>query len=191
LLGALGDLEDYVAPGHESNGPAGWVGDPRGVDWIVVGGESGEDARPMHPEWAREIRDQAVSAGVAFHFKQWGAWAPISGSDLDHDALYRSNVVARRGGDQGVLDELHGRYCTVESLILRTDGEHKPIGHPEAFRSDLPGWPSMQAFRVGKAKAGRSFDGRVWEQYPGDVEAELDAEIDRLLFEQDSAEQRR
>lgn len=44
---------------------------------IIVGGESGPKARPMHPEWARGIRDQCVSAGVPFFFKQWGAWAPI------------------------------------------------------------------------------------------------------------------
>lgn len=44
----------------------------RGLDWIIVGGESGPKARPMHPTWARNIRDQCAAAGVAFHFKQWG-----------------------------------------------------------------------------------------------------------------------
>ncbi len=52
------------------------VGMPRGLDWIIVGGESGPDARPMHPDWARQIRDHCAAAGVAFFFKQWGAWAP-------------------------------------------------------------------------------------------------------------------
>ena len=42
------------------------------VDWVIVGGESGRNARPMHPDWARSLRDQCVAAGVAFHFKQWG-----------------------------------------------------------------------------------------------------------------------
>jgi protein gp37 len=46
------------------------------VDWVIVGGESGPGARPMHPDWARSLRDQCVAAGVAFHFKQWGEWAP-------------------------------------------------------------------------------------------------------------------
>ncbi len=49
---------------------------PVGLDWIIVGGESGHGARPMHPEWARSIRDQCIDAGVAFFFKQWGAWLP-------------------------------------------------------------------------------------------------------------------
>ncbi|MGX9983915.1 DUF5131 family protein [Methylobacterium fujisawaense] len=46
------------------------------LDWIIVGGESGPGARPMHPDWARQIRDACAAAGVAFHFKQWGAWKP-------------------------------------------------------------------------------------------------------------------
>ncbi len=48
----------------------------RGLDWAIVGGESGPKARPMHPDWVRTLRDQCTSAGVAFLFKQWGTWAP-------------------------------------------------------------------------------------------------------------------
>lgn len=46
------------------------------IDWVIVGGESGPKARPMHPQWARDIHRQCDSAGVAFFFKQWGTWAP-------------------------------------------------------------------------------------------------------------------
>jgi protein gp37 len=46
--------------------------DLSGIDWVIVGGESGPGARPMEPEWAREIRDQCLRAGVPFFFKQWG-----------------------------------------------------------------------------------------------------------------------
>src|SRR5690606_11374824 len=46
------------------------------IDWVIVGGESGPGARPVHPDWARSIRDQCAAAGVPFFFKQWGAWAP-------------------------------------------------------------------------------------------------------------------
>ena len=50
---------------------------PRGmIDWVVVGGESGPKARPMHPQWARSVRDQCAAAGVPFLFKQWGEWWP-------------------------------------------------------------------------------------------------------------------
>ena len=45
-----------------------------GIDWVIVGGESGPDARPMHPDWARSLRDQCISANVPFFFKQHGEW---------------------------------------------------------------------------------------------------------------------
>lgn len=46
------------------------------LDWVIVGGESGHQSRPMHPDWARSLRDQCQAASVAFFFKQWGEWAP-------------------------------------------------------------------------------------------------------------------
>ena len=47
-----------------------------GIDWIIAGGESGGAARPMHPDWARSLRDQAIKNNVSYHFKQWGQWIP-------------------------------------------------------------------------------------------------------------------
>jgi hypothetical protein len=49
--------------------------------WVIVGGESGAGARPMHPDWARSLRDQCKAAGVPFFFKQWGEWLPLSDYD--------------------------------------------------------------------------------------------------------------
>lgn len=46
--------------------------DLSGIDWVIVGGESGPKARPVDPVWVRDIRDQCLEAGVAFFFKQWG-----------------------------------------------------------------------------------------------------------------------
>lgn len=46
------------------------------VHWVICGGESGPRARPMHPDWARSLRDQCAAAGVPFLFKQWGEWLP-------------------------------------------------------------------------------------------------------------------
>lgn len=51
-------------------------GDGAGLDWVICGGESGPGARPMHPEWARLLRDQCAAARVPFFFKQWGEWMP-------------------------------------------------------------------------------------------------------------------
>jgi protein gp37 len=58
----------------------GTVEEIPGVDWVICGGESGPNARPMHPDWARSLRDQCAAAGVSFHFKQWGEWAPQAGA---------------------------------------------------------------------------------------------------------------
>lgn len=52
------------------------------IDWVICGGESGPGARPMHPDWARSLRDQCKAAGVPFFFKQWGEWTHIYPQDL-------------------------------------------------------------------------------------------------------------
>lgn len=62
--------------GSLSTAPDGEVPLERGIDWVIVGGESGPGARPMHPDWARSLRDQCQAAGVPFFFKQWGEWGP-------------------------------------------------------------------------------------------------------------------
>lgn len=50
-----------------------------GIDWVIVGGESGPRARPVDPDWVREVRDQCVENSVPFFFKQWGGLRPKSG----------------------------------------------------------------------------------------------------------------
>lgn len=66
LLGPV-DLRQYLGP-YLSGKPA--------LNWVIAGGESGPKARPMHPDWARSLRDQCFNAGVPFFFKQWGEWGP-------------------------------------------------------------------------------------------------------------------
>ena len=56
---------------------------PAKLDWVICGGESGPGSRPMHPEWARSLRDQCECAGVRFMFKQWGEWVPFYDRDKD------------------------------------------------------------------------------------------------------------
>jgi protein gp37 len=65
-------------------GPVGKI-DLKGINWAIVGGESGPKARPMAEEWAIEIRDQCVASGVAFFFKQWGGSRPKSGGRILQD----------------------------------------------------------------------------------------------------------
>ena len=57
-------LEPLLGPLHGMN--------LTGIDWVIGGGESGPGARPLKSAWVRDIRDQCIDAGVAFHFKQWG-----------------------------------------------------------------------------------------------------------------------
>jgi protein gp37 len=48
------------------------------INWVIVGGESGSGARPMHPAWPAVLRDQCIGAGIPFFFKQWGEWSPYT-----------------------------------------------------------------------------------------------------------------
>ena len=66
-------LEPYIRTKHDGSKRGTVWADP-GIDWIIVGGESGPGARPMHPDWVRSIRDQCKAAEVPFFFKQWGEW---------------------------------------------------------------------------------------------------------------------
>jgi protein gp37 len=66
-----------------------------GIGWVIAGGESGTEARHMHPSWVRALRDQCAAAGVPFLFKQWGEWAPIDG------AHHFSEEIADRAGYGG------------------------------------------------------------------------------------------
>ena len=84
LLGPI-NLRSIDISGDEEILPlgAGWLdrleeGEAEGprLDWVIAGGESGVDARPMHPAWARQLRDQCTAAGVPFFFKQWGEFTP-------------------------------------------------------------------------------------------------------------------
>lgn len=77
-----------------------WESDARpmieGLDWVICGGESGPNARPMHPAWACSIRDQCQAAGVPYFFKQWGEWAPFFDENGDHWDVFR--LGKRRAG---------------------------------------------------------------------------------------------
>jgi protein gp37 len=124
-----------------------------GIHWVIVGGESGPGARPMHPDWARFLRDQCQAADVAFFFKQWGEWAPVTiGQDPDY-------------GDIGPAYPM--RYCTSDWSARH--GEKECLFWQG---DDLVHWPHIETFpaigvrRIGKKAAGRLLDGRTWDQFP-------------------------
>ncbi len=76
-------------------GPIDVRGRLDGIDWVIVGGESGPGAQPMHPDWVRSIRDACVEAEVAFFFKQWGEWLPQSVANSERAARYAAWDAAR------------------------------------------------------------------------------------------------
>lgn len=136
------------------------------VHWVIVGGESGPSARPMHPAWARSIRDECAASGTAFFFKQWGQWKPVDQmTEAESDALYRSNRIAKPDESQANLDDCYGRTCKVETATIRYDGK--------VFRDDtfggfevIDGHCGYLTFSVGKARAGRLLDSREWSEMP-------------------------
>lgn len=110
----------------------------RAAEWVIVGGESGPNARPMHPSWVRSIRDQCVNAEVPFFFKQWGEWMPISQYD--------------------------GDTIDCEYVNLRHDGAIFADSEPITFC--CADCSTEELMRVGKKLAGRLLDGRTWDEIP-------------------------
>lgn len=112
------------------------------IDWVIVGGESGPNARPMDPESARSLRDQCVAAGVPFFFKQWGEWAPLE------TTAERAGVVTGQTP--------RAQWHDACGLIIDTPAAEDPL----TFFSE------GQVFRIGKKRAGRLLDGREWNEMP-------------------------
>lgn len=121
LLGPL-SLGRYVWA-EPSGFPDDWV---RGLDWVVVGGESGRGARPMHPDWARSLRDECQQAGVPFLFKQWGEWRPSGavgigrGMDARHRYLPPFDIPPGFGTEV----ERVGKHAAGRELDGRTWNEY-------------------------------------------------------------------
>lgn len=133
LLGEL-DISLFL---HNAHLPVG-----QSVDWVIAGGESGPGARPMHPDWARDLRDQCAAADVPFLFKQWGEWAPgeCSENTLDMRAVQ-------------VADFFSGEW-KFEAIP----------GNSEFHIDDEP-----TVYRAGRRAAGRLLDGVQHDGFPGGV----------------------
>jgi protein gp37 len=141
------------------------------VDWVIIGGESGHGARPMHPEWARQLRDQCTAAGVPFHFKQWGEWGP---------APWVVRVCDPAVGWQGTAEELAVAKAAAEArgaTHVYASWAHEyghdlyePIAKPWSLERAEP-LDDHQApmRRWGKKHAGRQLDGRTWDEFPAVV----------------------
>ncbi|OGT55081.1 MAG: hypothetical protein A3E01_10110 [Gammaproteobacteria bacterium RIFCSPHIGHO2_12_FULL_63_22] len=94
--------------------------EPRRLDWVIVGGESGPHARPMHPNWARRLRDQCQAAGVPFFFKQWGEWAEDPMLDCGRGDKSHSRQVASGGLCNSIWMTRFGKKAAGRILDGRT-----------------------------------------------------------------------
>lgn len=96
-----------------------------GILWVIAGGESGTHARPMHPDWARSLRDQCALVGVPFFFKQWGEYGPG-----EFGRLYREKMVDFTDGQQMVKV---GKHAAGRSLDGLEHNGFPRIDKPEGF----------------------------------------------------------
>lgn len=108
------------------------------LDWVISGGESGLRARPPHPDWFRDVRDQCALFRKPFHFKQWGAWQ--NGSNYSG------------GQDFIVLNDGRFARCTDE--------------FDQETQNRWPDFRSTMMAKVGKHASGALLDGREWRQFP-------------------------
>lgn len=152
LVGPL-TLEDWLAPRADCACAGGGASDlakicpkcghrtgtykPK-IHWVIVGGESGPKARPIHPFWPVKLREECRNAGIPFFFKQWGKWRPPQiGEHFSYE----------HGKDQDIptflVEPTDGRLYTE-----RIHGSQSPM------------------MRVGRQKAGNILVDRTWEQVP-------------------------
>lgn len=118
-----------------------------GLHWVICGGESGQHARPMHPNWARFLRDQCISAEVPFFFKQWGSWIEAH-SDKPTELVHLDSEagLAKASECNGFISQAGDFVRSMKDAC--TDDPYR----------------GMQ--RVGKKAAGRLLDGRLHNQFP-------------------------
>jgi protein gp37 len=109
------------------------------LEWVIVGGESGANARPMLSHWADDIREQCENAKVPFFFKQNGEWV-----DSGHEEF--------------------GRHPSVSHKFLRSDGTEWPLGDPALENEDSD---VHTLVRIGRRSSADTLYGKVYHQFPG------------------------
>lgn len=129
-LGLLGTLPQDLTPNytlfHER------------VDWVVVGGDTGPEARPLHPAWVKAIRDECLLADVPFYFRGWGDWVPAANPRINHPIL--------------------------NAVMVHADGRVRENPTWQEAVNAGPDW--WLFYQVGAKKAGRTLHGDTYDAVP-------------------------
>lgn len=130
------------------------------IDWVVVGGESGPNARPLNPDWVRQLRDECHDTRTPFFFKQWGAWRPL------------------REGDEAPMKVGHWTPClrpereTIHEAEAARESSLNIYGDEvpefEYFYEGLTSGGEPHMVRAGKKESGRELDGETHTEWPED-----------------------
>jgi len=124
----------------------------RTIDWVVAGGESGPGARPMHPDWARALRDQCAAAGVPFLFKQWGNWREACSDWRDYEGNH-IEIMPDTDEGEALFDDATDRLISADGRLFTPD-------------TLPPDTPARLIERITKKAAGRLLDGIEHNGFP-------------------------
>lgn len=125
------------------------IQDGLAVDWVIAGGESGPGARPMHPDWARQLQRQCAAAGVPFLFKQWGAYQPSFPQYAEEYGLPEGDMMCS------------GRDFPAEGVLYRDGYFYDGVTYQPHV-----GAGAYWVENVGKKAAGRLLDGIEHNGFP-------------------------
>jgi len=135
------------------------------IDWVICGGESGRTARPMHPDWARSLREQCKAAGVPFFFKQWGEWLP-------YEPTSKSLPFYRNCASGKVYDGHGMNFINFENGEPgRWDGGQWMDGMDSIIFCEEIGSDECMFLKQGKHNTGNLLDGVQHLEYPKAVTA--------------------
>jgi protein gp37 len=129
----------------EDGDPVPYQSQTERIGWVICGGESGPNARPMHPNWAISVSDQCEAANVPFFFKQQGEWAPVREFPTFQKWVNKAQTWLSPGD---ICMDATGKVC-------RIGGDFENAAYPVTIMR-----------KVGKKNAGSILDGKEWKQFP-------------------------
>ncbi|MCJ7802739.1 MAG: phage Gp37/Gp68 family protein [Candidatus Marinimicrobia bacterium] len=124
------------------------------LNWVICGGESGHNARPMHPDWVRSLRDQCEAANVPFFFKQWGMWHTKWVNMTNNTYVFKMYTSYQQFTQKNWVNK--GDACIdMDGKILKRGADFIDANYPVCIMS-----------KTGNKQAGRTLGGKEYKQFP-------------------------